>query len=377
MQQTISLSDGFAFGALMSVPLVAALLAFIYRGYVRTGYGKAYLLALLGIIGGVVMAAVILNRTPGAQFRDIVPVPRGVSIGSFLLPLFLVPLVAKLYRAWIGGHMTDAERLPGAEGLRAWFGVGNLICVVGVAVSGWLALGYSFWALLVIGFGVLAACPVMRAVASAEAEELSAAKSGGAGPSERERVLRMLEEGKVQADEAAELLSALGEKPVDGAGPLAGWSRGQKLILIGAILVMVGFVMPWFDVNVSHEVKRAMDQLSVPVPSEAKAMVVSTMSASAVLSGKDIGHGLGWFILAAALGVAGLNLIPNQIVPTTRALLTRICLCIGAALLVYLLIDTLRYVSVGILVVLLGYGMLATGGWPRRVRVGALAEARS
>lgn len=60
---------------------------------------------------------------------------------------------------------------------------------------------------------------------------------------ERERTLRMVEEGKITADEGTELLEALGR-----ANALRGqnkFSRHDILMLIGVSLVVLAFFLPW------------------------------------------------------------------------------------------------------------------------------------
>ncbi|MEM7147137.1 MAG: hypothetical protein AAF591_18620 [Verrucomicrobiota bacterium] len=377
----VNSSDGFAFGLLGVVPLVAAILAFVYRGYLRLGYWKSYGLAILALGAGATMAVLYSQRIGSMGMPDVMTQPRRTMVAMVFFPVFLVPLLARLYRAWVMGKTTEGEKQLGADGVRAWLGVGNVIFVLGTASCGWVAMGYSFWALLMLGAMALVAYPVVRTAGANQAFDLEqgVGEKGGAAGTEKERVLRMLEEGKVQPDEAAELLSALGESAASANRAVAPWSGKQKMILMGSILVAAGFLMPWFNVDVGREMGRAMEQAmgQVNMPAQAKEMMGARFSGNQVVAGKDIGYGLGWFILAAGLGVAGFNLIPNQLTAGTRSWCTRICLGIGAALLFYLLVDTLRYVSVGVLVVVAGYVLLGLGGWPRRVPVGSLAEARS
>lgn len=63
---------------------------------------------------------------------------------------------------------------------------------------------------------------------------------------EREKILRMVEDGKISADEGSELLDAMGRSTA-----LRGqekFSRADIVMLVGAALVILGFFLPWDNI---------------------------------------------------------------------------------------------------------------------------------
>jgi hypothetical protein len=64
---------------------------------------------------------------------------------------------------------------------------------------------------------------------------------------ERDRILKMVEEGKINTEEGTELLDAIGR-----SSALRGeekFSRVDMLMLMGAALVVLGFFLPWVDLQ--------------------------------------------------------------------------------------------------------------------------------
>lgn len=94
--------------------------------------------------------------------------------------------------------------------------------------------------------------------------------------SERLRVLKMLEEGKINAEECAELLAAIDQPPA--ILPSKRTHPQWGLAAVGAVLILIGFWLPW--------------------------IVIDSGLVSARLSGGDMPHFLGWFVLAFGLGAA-------------------------------------------------------------------------
>src|SRR5207237_882408 len=155
---------------------------------------------------------------------------------------------------------------------------------------------------VVVVAALLGAYPVVRmespaAAPAPVAEDLSA---------EREKIVSMLEAGKLTPEESAELLQALGEssrRPPPRQVPLTG---SQRLVLMGASLVVLGFFFPWFVVNPGEEAGRMMQQMqkqmNVPVNSPFGGGSVpfaegQLMMPSISLAGGEIPRGLGWATL--------------------------------------------------------------------------------
>ncbi|HEY5042784.1 MAG TPA: hypothetical protein VIK53_12355 [Verrucomicrobiae bacterium] len=87
-----------------------------------------------------------------------------IVAGSILVPfpLLVLPFGVRLYRKWIGGHLTDAEKLPGIDGVRAWLGFGNVICAVLIAIDASLVFRTSMPAMFALTFGALLAYPLLN-----------------------------------------------------------------------------------------------------------------------------------------------------------------------------------------------------------------------
>ena len=284
-----------------------------------------------------------------------------------LLPLLALPFLIQLYRKWIGGHLTDAEKLPGMDGVRAWLTPGNLICAVLIPICVWRIFDVSLPVLFALTFGLLLAYPVFNmATASPQPapaippEDLSA---------EREKVLQLLEAGKITADETAELLNALGQSvppPVPKAVEM-GMSPQRKIVLLGALLLLIGFFLPWFKVNLGQAMDEATSQIQQMMGSVMPANVVPQLNFSSntsvvqVVQGGNIPHGLGWWILVLGIGAAVLPFFTTNLKADLQKKAILAALAVGTFLLIYLLSDTLRYVSIGVILALAGYALEFVG----------------
>ena len=340
---------------------LAALLAMAYRRYLHTSFWRAYFLSLLTLMTSATLAIFAARGYTGEMSKSL------VVAAHAMLPVFLIPLIVKLYQGWILPHPPEDRTT-----VRAWLRAGNLICVTASALCGWIAYDYSFWILLLLGIGLLLVYPAIQSVANTEsAHNTSQAETI---PSEQDRVLRMVEAGTIQPNEAAELLSALAEsqpREFESNGNGVSWSGKQRTVFVGALLVLVGFVLPWFSFSV-HQV---LPQSSMLLSSKQFISDVSNTTAS--LAGDGIPHRLGWLTLALALLGAGPTLIPNNLAESTRQLVLKCATGVGGALLLYLLLENLRFTSYGLIIVLIGYGMIIAGSWslparlPEPVRVKA------
>ena len=317
--------------------------------------------------------------------------------------LFAVPLALRLFNKWTGPALTEAEKAPGGVGVRAWLGAGHITLAVLVSLGLWWGgYGISFWVALALVMGLVVAYPVINMLSHAGGTPAPAAAPADLS-GERERILRLLEENKITAAESAELISALGET-VPAAPPVAAATTpGRKLLLIGGGLVLVGFFLPWFTVDLSQEMNRAMESLggavngmqgtmnnmmsgmqnqmrqttpgmptpppmpampdmSGAVPSMTPGQPVPVHTVTLVhVSGGNVRDHLGWLVLLLGLGAAVLPYLAANITPATRKTLTLLALCGGAIVLAYLLSAALQWVSVGIFVVIGGYVLEIVG----------------
>ncbi len=124
-----------------------------------------------------------------------------------------------------------------------------------------------------------------------------------AGP-ERARILRMVEDGKISAEEGSELLEAMGK-----SSALRGQDKFSNLdmaILAGVALVILGFFLPWVRIRLSN----------MPGMSGIRDIFNQNLAGQA---GYHTGA-LGWMIFAIAL----ISIIPVFITP--KSLLYKISL---------------------------------------------------
>jgi hypothetical protein len=292
-------------------------------------------------------------------------------LAAGLLPFFAVPFFIRLYQRWIGNRVSDAEKTPGMDGLRAWLGSGNLICAIFVSVFASFGYGYSFWGVLALTIMALLAYPILN-MASASFQPVPP-KMEDLSP-DRERVLRMLDEGKITADESAELLNALGhtmQPPRASASTVADPHR--KMVLVGLVLLLIGFFLPWFSFNLGDEMSRAISGLQAQVNELAKqnpgVMFHVPNSGYVHIAGGDIRYGLGWFVLLLGIAAAALPYVANHLAPESQHKARLVILGVGSLILVYLLTQNVRFVSVGILLGLAGYALQWIGTLKERQAV--------
>lgn len=303
--------------------------------------------------------------------------PISLVVSIFSLWILTIPFVVRLYRKWIGGGLTCAERLPGIDGVRAWLGVGNVICASLIPIFLWQLLGGSLWAKAGISFGVLLAYPLLKTAAQSvqntppvPTEDLSR---------ERDKVLQLLEAGKINADESAELLNALSHSSPLRAKQVEEINPQRKIILLGAAFLLVGFFLPWITFNPGEAVSQMINQVQQSVSSQMPAMAgnpgitfpttTTALNTSIRACGGDMAHGLGWWILALGVIAAVLPFFATNLSSAMQKKVMLACLGAGTVLLIYLFTNSLSYVSVGILLALTGYALELIGTLQERTAV--------
>jgi hypothetical protein len=359
---------------LLSALFVLASLAgvTIYRRYIGLNRWQSALLCLVAAGLGIALAAYAENsfHYGNAALSSHDTEPFVISCALFL-PLLAVPFFVRLYCKWIGGHLTDAEKLPGMDGVRAWLVAGNVVCAVLIPICAWQVFQVTLAAMFALTFGLLLAYPVYNFVSAtpqpapvAAPEDLSA---------EREKVLQLLEAGKINAEESAELLNALGQSVPSRPPPASEMelSPQRKIVLLGAALLLLGFFLPWFNINPGEMVNEAAAQLQknmsqmmsgngMPQMNLPQMNFSGTTGAVQIHAG-DVAHGLGWWILALGIGAAVLPFFATNLKAQLQKKVILAALATGAFLMVYLLSDALRYVSIGILLALAGYALEIVG----------------
>lgn len=276
-----------------------------------------------------------------------------------LLVIFAVPLGLKLYRAWTGIQVSPEEQCPGGTGVRAWLTPGNLIVSALVAGCAAGAFDYQFMGVFALLIGCLLIQPLINTASVPAPAPLPS--TGSPLTAEREKVLSLLESGKITVEESSDLLNALGSSSqvVKSGAPV---SRQQRMILIGAGLVLLGFFLPWLSYNPGKELTRMTGQMQGTAQGfmpEGMSMPGMPTIATQTLnfSGGDTGKGLGWLVLLLGLGVATLPHVAATMDTATRRMISFISLGIGGIILLWLVTQNLRLLNIGLIVVLAGYAV--------------------
>lgn len=368
---------------LASSLLLAFFLLGPYAGYFRS-FGRGLRLMLAGLVlGDAIMVSQFARwtRSIGPYGYDHGVAPILVLLTTFLTVVCTMPLAINLLDQIEGlrsGDAIAASGTPGAAPERGrpwlsgwnyfWIGGATLCAAVGFEGSLWVILLAAFTA-VAVGTAIFAGSATRPGVASdpppaVPAEDLSA---------ERARVLRLLEEGKINAEECGELLTALAES---GRGPAPRpVSPARKLVVAGAALVFIGFLLPWFNINLGQVMKETQDQLSKMMPNALPGsvrvtpnmmpqnirMVLPEASGGAGadgtirIQGADVGHNFGWVVLAWAIAAAALPLFAVATPPATRRKYSMLMLLFGSITLLGVISQNTHFVAAGIWLVGAGY----------------------
>ena len=279
-----------------------------------------------------------------------------VAACSFLLIVLAVPFALKLYRAWTGIAVTEAEKAPGAVGVRAWLSPANGIFAGLIAACATGAYDCQFLGI----FALLAGCLLIQPLINTVGADNTSSTAAPTLAAEREKVLSLLEAGRINAEESADLLNALGGSSQPAASKKA-VSRSQQLTLIGAGLVLIGFFLPWFSINPGQELNRMTGQMQGMIMDMSGDLRLPEMTnftsqtPTLRISGGDIAHGLGWLVLLLGLGTAALPHVAGTMDGNTQRTISFIALGIGGIMLFWLISQNLRFLSAGVIVALAGY----------------------
>jgi len=313
---------------------------------------------------------------------------RGDFAPVFLLAVLVtvnlaIALLIKLYRAAVLGKATPGENAHGIAGIRAWLSPLNVIAVVCIAAGAYLALDYDYIGVFIAGLSVLLAYPLVNTMMQQSSSSSTPRESTSpqqASSEERQRILALVEAGKITAEDGAELLTALAQSQATGsyAGTISG---SRKVMLAGAGITLVGFFLPWFTLNVVQAVNDAMNRVQqniqqfsggsppnfnfappggngIPVP--ARTILQTT------LRGGDVQHGLGWIILAASLCAACLPFFWMPAHNATQQMRNAVfaSLGVGSVLVLYVLsgsFNPVTSIEPGFVLAMAGYVILLVG----------------
>jgi hypothetical protein len=299
-----------------------------------------------------------LAGSPGD--RAIMAVCTGVFI------LLTSAFAIRLYRKWLDGDLTESERASGTIGLRAWLSPANLFMAALISLAAWQGLGWPILLVLVVTGGALLAWPALHATKAAPPALMQMpGDSARAQDSsrEREKVLSLLESGKISAEESSELLQALAASaPLAGLQPVPAGSR-SALALAGAALVLIGFFLPWFSFSPSEKMASMLQEIHGSMAAPMLEMSKSMPMQSVRVRGGDIANGLGWIVLVLALTSALLpHLAPNLERASLRTFRI-LTLAGGGIILLYLLSQDPSSISIGLILALIGYGCAGVALW--------------
>jgi hypothetical protein len=149
-----------------------------------------------------------------------------------------------------------------------------------------------------------------------------------AGVEERQAVVRMMLGGKITSAEATRLLNAMGV--AQPAGDLLPISSAALASIIGAVVVVVGFMLPWASVSLGD--------------------------VQGYQAGYNIGF-LGWLILALGLLPGLLSSIPALDKHIRQGMFRGVLSATGIAFVLMLMVTTKATMGTGLFVMLVGFGM--------------------
>jgi hypothetical protein len=357
------------------------------RVILRIGYGVGGLISL-GCNTAVlaIFFAVTLRPPPGWRYMG--SNGHGLFDLAFLMIAanLAVALVVKLYFAIFLDQLSPQEKTPGIVGFRAWFSPAKVLAVVTVAACAAFALDCDYLGVTVAGLAMLLAYPLFNTVLNRSIESVQASTSSLKGPSEeRERVLALVEAGKITAEDGAELLTALAQSQAASSSGAGAMSGPRRLMLVGAAITLVGFFLPWFTVNLNqmlHEAMSGLQQnmpqfpgnpqpnmtLSPPPNIQFNGTPAAVQNVTQIeVRGGDVQHGLGWIILAASFCSACLPFFWTPLPGNTHQMRKAIFAALGAGsiLVLYVLsgsINPATSIESGFVLAIVGYVVLWVGG---------------
>ena len=255
------ITPGFSlFAALLLVIVPSLPMGPWLRSLLRIGFGTAGLLSMAINISMVSISLWLANREEYQSHEQVGALRQlfeqrmsSDDAPVFLLAVILtanltVGLVIKLYRAAILDDVTPGERSLGVAGLRAWLSPLNVVTVVCIAIVACLALGVvDYVGFAIIGLSALLAYPVVNTMlnqSSSSAVPNESASPLKASAEERQRVLALVEAGKISPEEGAELLTALAQSLTAGNSAAGVLSGPRRTMLAGAAMEL-GVAEDW------------------------------------------------------------------------------------------------------------------------------------
>lgn len=337
-------------------------------------------LSLLFIILSIMY--IFLPQFPHRPHPGMFPIPRlpGRSIDSsiYLYPkarlliivfVFIImggAFLLKIVRKWQEIGLTELEKQPGLPGFKAWLCPSNLLWGIVIAISGSL-LGFGFFNIFMIVLILLAIYPALKTLGTPEGKELKPETGDTilkSSSEETEKILKMLEKGKITSEDATDLLNALSQCQRPRQNGIVKLSPFRKLILFGAAFVLLGFFLPWFKIDMGKVMNTMGNKISEMIPRDfpvPKQNLDLGESFIVGLDGADIKDGMGWLILLLSLGTAILPYLNLKMERQTFQTVSLLAAGLGSLILLHLFFSTFRFISIGLLIVIAGYVMQISG----------------
>ena len=166
-------------------------------------------------------------------------------------------------------------------------------------------------------------------------------------------ILEMLEQGKITAEEASDLLNALTQTHRVSSPSTVPLSPSRRFILIGAAVVLLGSFFPWIKVDLGKEMNE--NPLGLRIHSMGEKSIISVKDAY------DIENGLGWLVILLSLGIAGLPYLNLRMDRQTLQTISFLALGMGSLVLLHIFFSSFRFVSIGLVIVIGGYVLQFAG----------------
>jgi len=286
--------------------------------------------------------------------------------------MFGLGIVVKCFRAVALGRMTEDERAVGMRGVWAWVNWKSLLPLLGFALGMNFALNWVLWWMTWVLLAMLLAYPLVNtalhgkpaAGGEEDVEDMT---------EERNRVLTLVETGKISGEDAAELIAALGQsRATEESGRM---SVGRKVMLLGGLLLLVGLCLPWFKVEINLG-GTAAGGIHSPVqtwaPYAQTGMQMPEMSGMdiwfrMIVRAGDLEAKLGWIIVGLGMSVAALPLVWAVDARSRRIHrgISVAAMGVGSVLLLYVVSGVMSEKGVtmqaGVFLVMAGYAVVWAG----------------
>lgn len=357
----------------------------IYAALLRARHGATWTLrrrralALVASIVGAGLITAVASSNMGhhriREFADIIerwygPTNMAVEVVANcvqmlcigLLPVLLIGMAVQLYAQWAALRPSAGDVVAQDSHAKVRIGGVDLACAAALVVCGWVGFGREGIGLAL----VLSAAGLVsqHRIATLRTPAIASAATPIADLTpDRQRVLRLLEEGKINASECSELLGAMAQT-MPTAMAIQPMTGPRRALVAGAVVVLVAFFLPWFTINPAAEAQRLMGSMRMFGASEATFSQPSMSFSGAAgtsgditMCGGDMQHGLGWLMLALAAIAPAMPYVVPTLPASTRRTAMFLALAAGSVMGIYLVTSGWRWAEYGLWIALAGFAL--------------------